>query len=208
MRACEWVSVFVRERERLQQKTQLSHKPALSWPQPPSQPRQNQGGEDWREQVDGVVVQDGLPTDPLGGGGLVTHHLPDARVETWRWTGRGNVKLLRNDSSHLEFLYRGRISVLHFGFRFRLLHEVLSHCISGLQIFVPCSHHFHLKPEGQCFLFQSDLQLVQADSQVKVQVCWTLTFLLVCPKKKHGSSYSDVVYYFINIDTASPSYTV
>lgn len=51
-------------------------------PQPPRQPGQDEGDEDGGEQVDGVVVQDGFPTDPLGGGRLVAHHLPDARVET------------------------------------------------------------------------------------------------------------------------------
>lgn len=55
-------------------------------PQPPRQPGQDEGDEDGGEQVDGVVVQDGFPTDPLGGGRLVAHHLPDARVETCRQT--------------------------------------------------------------------------------------------------------------------------
>lgn len=50
-------------------------------PRPPRQPRQEEGDEEGGEQVDGVVVQDGLPADPPGRGGLVAHHLPDARVE-------------------------------------------------------------------------------------------------------------------------------
>lgn len=57
---------------------------SLSWPQPPRQPRQDEGDEDRGEQVHSVVVQDGLPADALGGGGLVTHHLPDVGVESWK----------------------------------------------------------------------------------------------------------------------------
>ena len=53
----------------------------LSWPHPPRQPGQDERDEDGGEQVDCVIVQYGFPTYPLGGGGLVTHHLPDARVE-------------------------------------------------------------------------------------------------------------------------------
>ena len=56
----------------------------LSWPHPPRQPGQDERDEDGGEQVDRVIVQDGFPTYPPCGGGLVTHHLLDARVEAWR----------------------------------------------------------------------------------------------------------------------------
>lgn len=61
---------------------------SLSWPRPPRQPGQDERDEDGGEQVDRVVVQDGFPTDPLGGGGAVAHHLPDARVEAWGQRGK------------------------------------------------------------------------------------------------------------------------
>lgn len=55
----------------------------LSWPHAPRQTRQDERDEDWGEQIDCVIVQDGFPTYPPCGGRLVTHHLPDARVEAW-----------------------------------------------------------------------------------------------------------------------------
>lgn len=55
--------------------------PGLPGPQAPGQARQEERHQHRGEQVDGVVVHDGLPADPPGGGRLVAHHLPDAGVE-------------------------------------------------------------------------------------------------------------------------------
>lgn len=53
----------------------------LSWPHPPRQPWQDERDEDGGEQVDRVVVQNGLSADSLGGGRLVANHLSDAHVK-------------------------------------------------------------------------------------------------------------------------------
>lgn len=56
----------------------------LARPRPPGQAGQHEGDEQRGEEVNGVVVQYGLPTDALRGGRLVAHHLPQAAVEACR----------------------------------------------------------------------------------------------------------------------------